>query len=72
MSNEQCPFKVGDTVVYTPSIHGRGWVIMTDPAALQPGRKYTIVRIDKGAYLVVEGFENIPEGGLYWTEFSAG
>ena len=44
---------------------------MTDLAALQPGNKYKIVRIDEDVSVVVEGFENAVGGGLYWTEFSA-
>jgi hypothetical protein len=67
---EKCPFKVGDTVVYRPSRHGRGHVIMTDLAALKPGNKYKIVRIVNEVAVVIEGFENSPGGGLYWTEFS--
>lgn len=71
MSEENCPFKIGDTVVYRPTLKGRGAVIMTDLAALKPGNKYRIVRIDDGVSIVVEGFENAVGGGLYWTEFSA-
>jgi hypothetical protein len=70
MKNEDIPFKVGDTIVYRPSDRGKGLVIMTDLAALKPGEKYKIARIDNGAYVVVEGFENAVGGGLYWTEFS--
>ena len=44
---------------------------MTALAALKPGNKYKVVRIEKDVYIVVEGFENAVEGGLYWTEFSA-
>jgi hypothetical protein len=43
---------------------------MTDLAALKPGAKYRIVRIDKEVSVVVEGFEDSPGGGLYWTEFT--
>ena len=71
MSKEKCPFTVGDTVVYRPSNRGRGLVVMTDLAALKPGEKYKIARIDNDLYVVVEGFENAVGGGLYWTEFSA-
>jgi hypothetical protein len=67
---EPCPFKVGETVRYTPSSRGRGHVIMTDLAALKPGAKYRIARIDKEVAVVVEGFEDSPGGGLYWTEFT--
>ncbi len=44
---------------------------MTELAALKPGSKYKVVRIDSGVSVVVEGFENTAGGGLYWTEFSA-
>ena len=71
MTSQKCPFEVGDTVVYRPTNKGRGSVIMTDLAALKPGNKYKIARIDSGVYVVVEGFANAVGGGLYWTEFSA-
>ena len=71
MSTEKCPFKVGDTVVYRPTLKGRGAIIMTDLAALKHGEKYKIARIDEGLYVVPEGFENAVGGGLYWTEFAA-
>lgn len=70
MTSETCPFKAGDTVVYRPSERGRGLVANTDFATLVPGNRYKIVRIVRGAYLVIEGFENSPGSGLYWTEFS--
>jgi hypothetical protein len=44
---------------------------MTDLSALEPGRKYKIVHIEKGSYVVPEGFENSIGGGLYWTEFTS-
>jgi hypothetical protein len=71
VKKENCPFKVGDLVVYRPSNRGRGLVVMTDLAALKPGNLYKITRIDDEVYIVVEGFENAVGGGLYWTEFSA-
>lgn len=71
MNKEKCPFKVGDIVAYRPSNKGRGAVVMTELAALIPGNKYKIVRIDNDICVVVEGFENAAGGGLYWTEFSA-
>jgi len=42
---------------------------MTELAALKPGERYKIVRIESDAYVVLEGVENA--GGLYWTEFAA-
>jgi hypothetical protein len=71
MNEQECPFKVGDTVIYKPTHEGRGRIIMTDLSALEPGRKYKIVRIEKGLHVVPEGFENSVAGGLYWTEFTA-
>ena len=70
MSNSEFTFKVGETVVYRPTERGRGLVAMTEFAALKPGAKYKIVRIENGEYLVPEGFENSAGGGLYWTEFA--
>lgn len=69
MNTDKCPFKAGDTVVYRPTLKGRGAIIMTELAALKPGGQYRIVRIDEGVSVVVEGFENAVGGGLYWTEF---
>ena len=71
MKKEKCPFKIGDVVFYRPSNKGRGMVVMTDLAALKPGNRYKIVRIDNDVYIVIEGLENAVGGGLYWTEFSA-
>jgi hypothetical protein len=71
MTSQKCPFKAGDTVVYRPTMHGRGWLVHTDLASLVPGDKYKVVRIEKEDYLVVEGFENARAGGVYWTEFAA-
>lgn len=68
---QQCPFKVGELVVYKPSTRGRDLIIMTDLAKLMPGQKYKVSKIDDGVYVVVEGFENCIPCGLYWTEFVA-
>lgn len=43
---------------------------MTDLALLQPGKKYKVARIENDEYVVIEGFENSPGGGLYWKEFA--
>jgi hypothetical protein len=69
---QACPFKVGDFIIYKPSVIGRGKIIMTDLANLKPGERYKIARIDDGVYVVVEGFENSIPSGLYWTEFVEG
>ena len=67
---KQCPFKIGDTIIYKPSSKGRGAIIMTDLAALQPGRKYKVAKIENEKFIALEGFENAIPSGLYWTEFS--
>lgn len=64
-----CPFEIGEFVIYRPSAIGRDKSVMTDLVTLQPGARYKIARIVKDAYVVLEGFENSSEGGLYWTEF---
>ena len=72
MKNVKCPFNIGDCVVYSPSTRGRDLLAMSDLANLVPGRRYEIVKIENDAYVFVRGFENTPEGGLYWTEFTEG
>jgi hypothetical protein len=69
MNDKGCPFKVGEMVIYQPTERGRGLEVMTDLASLEPGAVYKIARIDKGSYVVLEGYENSVGGGLYWTEF---
>lgn len=66
-----CPFRVEQLVIYQPSRHGHGQIIMSDLSNLVPGNKYRIKSIVKETYLIVEGFENSPTGGLHWTEFAA-
>lgn len=68
---KQCPYKIGDVVIYKPSARGRDLIIMTDLAKLVPNQKYKISRIDDEVYVVIEGFENCLPSGLYWTEFVA-
>jgi hypothetical protein len=70
MSKAECPFKVGDAVIYEPTREGRGKLVMTGFSNLEAGKKYKIVRIIRGAYIVPEGFENVAGGGIYWTEFA--
>ena len=62
---DKCPFEVGDYVVYRPSLRGQG---LQEGDFLVSGQKYRIEKIDKNAYIVIEG-EHHPGGGLYWTEF---
>ena len=70
-SDKPCPFNPGDTVVYKPSPRGRGLGVMTDLAVLKPGARYKVAQIQQDYYVVLEGFEDSPGGGLYWTEFAA-
>ncbi len=66
---QQCPFNVGDVVIYRPSEKGWGYEVMTSPGGrLVPGGEYVVERIEKGAYVVVKGHQH-PGGGLYFTEF---
>lgn len=65
----RCPFKVGDDVVYRPSAIGRDKSLMTDIRGLVPGGTYRIAAIIKEVYLVLDGLEASPTGGLHWTEF---
>ena len=66
---KKCPFIIGEYIIYRPSFEGRGRVVMTDLQALKPGEKYKVVRIIEESYVVIEGFESSPGGGLFWTEF---
>ena len=68
---KQCPFNLGDRVIYRPTIRGRGHLKMTDLAVLVPGSSYTVSRIDNEVYVVVKGFENAVPCGIYWTEFES-
>jgi hypothetical protein len=44
---------------------------MSTPAErLIPGKTYQVERIDKEAYVVVEGYRH-PGGGIYGTEFTS-
>jgi hypothetical protein len=70
MGEGNCPFKVGDVVIYKPTDRGRGLLVMTGFSALVPGNTYKVARIVKGVYIVPEGFENVTGGGIYWTEFT--
>ena len=70
MNMEPSPFQAGDWVIYTPSLRGRSLVMHTDHAHLHPGDRYRIARVEQDAYLILEGFEDSPEGGLHWSEFS--
>jgi len=42
---------------------------MTGFSALEPGNNYKFLRIIDGVYTVLEGFEDVADGGMYWTVF---
>ena len=57
-------------MIYTPSDRGRGLAANDPPEArLNPGAVYRIAEVQRGQYIVVEGY-NHPGGGLYWSEFT--
>jgi len=69
-SGTQCPFKVGQKVVYRPSQRGLGADIMSpESEKLIQGKAYVISSIERNLYVVVQGIAH-PGGGLFWTEFS--
>jgi len=66
-SNDRCPFAVGQYVVYRPSSRGIALDVMSSPSQkLTPGAEYRVEAIQKGLYVVVEGYDH-PGGGIYWT-----
>ncbi len=67
--NDRCPFEAGQYVVYRPSSLGMALDVMASPSQkLIPGKEYRIRAIQKGVYVVIEGYDH-PGGGIYWTEF---
>jgi hypothetical protein len=64
--NDKCPFKVGEKVIYNPSSRGHAY---DDGERLKIGGQYKVKEIVQESYVVVEGYEDHPGGGIYWTEF---
>jgi hypothetical protein len=65
------PFKVGDVVVYRPSERGWGYEVMrSENARLVPGKEYVVAEIHGDQYVIVEGLERHPAGGMHWSEFA--
>jgi hypothetical protein len=70
-TGENCPFEVGDMVIYRPSARGLATDIISSPSQqLIPGATYRILEVQKNAYVIVEGYITT-RGGIYWTEFKA-
>jgi hypothetical protein len=64
-----CPFKPGDTVLYKPSLRGMELATPDMDDKLRFGKKCKVAAVVKERYVVVEGLEQSPGGGIYWTEF---
>lgn len=66
---KQCPFVVGDWVVYKPTKRGMDLDVMSSISErLIPGKVYRVSEIQKNSYIVVDGYTH-PGGGIYWAEF---
>jgi len=68
---QECPFQIGQEVIYKPS--NKGWYsdVMSDESSrLIPGNVYKVSKIHRGLYVTVEGYAH-PGGGIYWTEFTS-
>ncbi len=65
-NQDECPFDVGDEVIYSPT--SRGFALDANSNRLEPGKVYRVSGIENRLYLVVEGYKH-SGGGLYWTEF---
>lgn len=66
---DNCPFREGDQVIYSPSKRGFDLDVMSSASdKLIPGKVYIIKNIQKENYVLVEGYHH-PGGGIYWTEF---
>ena len=68
--DDPAPFRPGDAVVYAPSAHTRGWEANGSFRNLVPGQTYRVATIREDRWIVLEGFEDAVEGGLYWTNFT--
>jgi hypothetical protein len=70
MSQDHCPFKIGQIVFYRPSPAGKGpGTAGAPPRPFKAGDAVRIMRIEDGKYVIIDG-DGSSAGGLYWTEFS--
>lgn len=68
MSATECPFSVGQTVYYRPGPRAYGWTV---PESMPPpGTAVKITGIVNQAYILIEGYEDHPGGGMHWQCFS--
>jgi hypothetical protein len=64
----ECPFKLGQRVVFTPNDHAKGWSLHTfERVRLKPGDSGLITRIEKDSYIFLDD----ERGGFHWECFSA-
>jgi len=65
MAND-CPFKVGDRVIFAPDARTKGWQGETfERYGVHEGGIGVIVRIEDGQYIWLEG----DRGGFHWQCF---
>lgn len=61
------PFKLGQTVIFTPDEHAKGWSLHTfERVRLKPGEEGVITRIESNMYLYFDD----DRGGFHWECFS--
>ena len=63
---KNCPFKIGDQVVFNPSKRTLGWNTFIEENGLKQYHAYKIVDINNGKYLTLEGVK----GGWHWHDFA--
>jgi hypothetical protein len=66
MREAECPFKLGDRVIFAPDERAIGWSYPTfDRVRLKPGDSGTVTRIAQGKYLYLDD----ERGGFHWQCF---
>jgi hypothetical protein len=69
-TDNQCPYQVGDKVLYMPSRKGLDLSVNDSPEnTLVVGHSNIIESIQEKNYVAVVEYRH-PGGGLYWTEFT--
>lgn len=63
----ECPFKLGDRVIFTPDKRATGWSWPTfDRVRLHPGEAGVVTKIEHDSLWLDDG-----RGGFHWECFSA-
>ena len=66
MNNQENPFKIGDTVIFSPDEHTIGWSWPSfDRLSIHPGDIGVVTQITEGAYLYLDD----GRGGFHWECF---